>query len=197
MGAVVDDRVRARNLDLLAREFVNAAKLYGQVIVSERDAEHKTVQSARMGGVAGGDKYVAGGILFKFATDVQLPSGEWLYGGKTRNDEAAHKAAGHERKSLNEVLKFAVMSGSRVGAPMITVVDYLGCRLTAQALLPIRRDTLIYGSSDAGNTIKTGESASHFLGDIERLASALHLAPHRVTERATGGAQDCVLAGGH
>lgn len=34
--------------------------------------------------------------------------------------------------------------------------DYRGFRLVAQALLPIGDDTLVYGSSDAGATVRNG-----------------------------------------
>lgn len=182
-----DDRERAQEMQIMSMEFVSTANLYGQVIIAEKDLpdSQKTVKpSFLLGGFAGGNKFVVGGLLFKFAKDVRLATGEYLYGGSAPNDEAAHKAAGHERKSLLEVLQFSVASGSRLRAPLITVVDYLGSRLTAQSLLPIG-DTLVYGSNNGGGTIRTGEG-SPLLEDIERLAKHLHLAPHRVTERGTG-----------
>lgn len=51
----------------------------------------KTIRPVSIGGVAGGDKYIVGNILFKFAVDSF-----GLYNG----DENAAKAAGHELKGL-------------------------------------------------------------------------------------------------
>jgi hypothetical protein len=51
----------------------------------------KTIKPVNVGGIAGGQKYVVSGILFKFAID-----NHGLYGG----DENAMKAAGHDLKGL-------------------------------------------------------------------------------------------------
>jgi hypothetical protein len=44
------------------------------------------------GGVAGGDKYVVMGILFKFALDKELVRKKWMYGDRIPNDSLAMKA---------------------------------------------------------------------------------------------------------
>ncbi len=47
------------------------------------------------------------GILFKFAKDVPLPGlvpTMFMYGGEEPNDEAAGRAAGHERKCVQQIL---------------------------------------------------------------------------------------------
>ena len=50
----------------------------------------------------GGEKFIHRGILFKYAVDVLLKqdpkTGQclYMYGGSTRNDELAMKAAGNE-----------------------------------------------------------------------------------------------------
>ena len=69
-----------------------------------------------MGGIAGGDKYIVDGILFKvfqreredffffnthwvflqYCRDTQFGNGKWLYGGDHESDEKASKAAAHE-----------------------------------------------------------------------------------------------------
>ena len=51
----------------------------------------KTIPPVSLGGVAGGEKYVVNGILFKFALDSSN-----IYGG----DHNAMKAASHELKGL-------------------------------------------------------------------------------------------------
>ena len=44
-----------------------------------------------MGGVAGGDKFIADGVLVKFAVDPELRPGRFLYGGETKSDLRAAK----------------------------------------------------------------------------------------------------------
>jgi hypothetical protein len=68
----------------------------------------------------------------------------------------------------------------------MTLVDFRGVRLSAQALLPISGDSsLIYGSCDAGNTIHCCENDPTGLALVNRLAEQLHLAPHPVVEYGT------------
>lgn len=73
----------------LTRNFLARASLYARIIVDESlvPAAERTVRQADVGGAAGGTKFVAGGILFKFATDRH-----GIYGC----EEAAQKAAAHE-----------------------------------------------------------------------------------------------------
>ena len=61
----------------------------------------KTIKPTSIGGVAGGEKFIHMGILFKFAQDVNISSTEkpyYLYGEQFPDDAAAIKAAGHELK---------------------------------------------------------------------------------------------------
>jgi Clustered mitochondria/Translation initiation factor eIF3 subunit 135 len=153
------------------------------VIVSERGLERweKSIKPVNIGGVAGGEKYIVAGILFKFSSDVELAPGNWMYGGKQRDDEAAHKAAGHERKGIEVLMK---RSPSEVIVPLMTLVDFRGCRLSAQALLPL--NGLVYGSNDAGKTIHCAEKSPDLNGVICKLGEDLNLAKHKVMERNTG-----------
>eukprot|EP01133_Synstelium_polycarpum_P001079 gene1079-1223_t len=82
-----------REISKLAHDFVYTAKIYGKVIISELTLplHLKTIKPINIGGVAGGHKYIALGILFKLALDSQ-----GLYVG----DQNAMKAAGHELKGL-------------------------------------------------------------------------------------------------
>lgn len=45
-------------------------------------------------------KDICAGILFKYATDKELSSGFWMYGGDGRKDEYALKSANHEMKGI-------------------------------------------------------------------------------------------------
>ena len=66
---------------------------------------------------------------------------------------------------------------------LMTIVDYRGFRLSAQALLPLKE--LFYGSGDAGETIKAGEGDPHLLAQVRKVGSDLNLAEHKVMENGT------------
>ncbi|PRP75350.1 hypothetical protein PROFUN_05661 [Planoprotostelium fungivorum] len=123
-------------LSQLALDFVYTAKLYGKIICTEVGLPDykKTIQPTRVGGFAGGEKYIAGGMFFKFAFDSR-----GIYGG----DENASKAAGHELKGLSNFYDCHVPN---VSLPLMALIDYNGFRLIALPLLPINHDTLCYGA---------------------------------------------------
>jgi hypothetical protein len=71
--------VKYSRLSSLSRDFVHIAKTFGKIIISERflpPAARTINPCVSVGGLAGGEKYIYHGILFKFAVD-------WLniYGG--------------------------------------------------------------------------------------------------------------------
>jgi hypothetical protein len=43
--------------------------------------------------------------------------------------------------------------GTGLNVPLMAVIDYRGFRLLAVSILPISKDTLVYGSSDAGDGV--------------------------------------------
>jgi hypothetical protein len=78
----------------LATDFVHTAKSLGKIIISEKfiPREKRTIREhCNVGGIAGGEKYIHHGILFKFAYDRHN-----IY----RTDHNAMKAAGHELKGV-------------------------------------------------------------------------------------------------
>ena len=83
----IEKRLQGLNTELmaLAQDFIYTAKVYGRIIILERylNYEAKTIKPVRMGGQAGGEKYIINGVLFKFAVDSM-----GLYGG---SDSAAAK----------------------------------------------------------------------------------------------------------
>jgi hypothetical protein len=131
--SAVDDWDKYGALSHLARDFIYASKLYAKVIISELcvPTEHKTIRPVKIGGIAGGsnfrifspcagtnlplchffigDKYICGGILFKFALDTR-----GLYGG----DEYAMKAASHELKGLQCLYQAGIALG--LNFPFVT-----------------------------------------------------------------------------
>ena len=169
-----DELQELRILQKIGDLFVYNVNQYGKTIIAEQSTpdDKKTIQKANIGGIAGGDKYKVGGILFKFAGDKQIGN-SWLYGANKRNDFLAAKAAGQELLSAN----YIGSSDAQLHIPLMALLDYWGQRLVATALLPINNDTLIYGSADAGRTIKTDV---HVGGIMDEIAKELHLKKHLV-----------------
>ena len=118
---------QCRQFASLAHNFLAVAVGYAKVIVSEAGlpAAEKTIKPVALGGQAGGEKYVAQGILFKFATDWR-----GLYGG----DESAAKAASHELRGLIHVHQCRVRD---LHTPLMALIDYHGHRMIAMSLVPI------------------------------------------------------------
>ena len=63
-----------------------------------------------------------------------------------------------------------------INLPMMTLVDYRGFRLIAMSLLPLKGESLIYGSKDAGLTVYA--SNPEFNGLMKKAGQKLNLAPH-------------------
>ncbi|KAL7711905.1 Clu domain-containing protein [Entamoeba marina] len=127
-----------------ANNFLSTVETYGKIIISEMflPIDQKTIKPVTLGGVAGGEKYVVKGIFFKLARNKYN-----LY----KSDEYAAKVAGHELKGLESFYNAQVPG---IHLPLAAVIDYRGYRLFAISVLPIKSNTIIYGSGDAGKTIR-------------------------------------------
>ncbi|CAM9443280.1 unnamed protein product, partial [Ectocarpus fasciculatus] len=139
----MDITYKRRSLDAVYSDFVHTAVTYGRTIISEYFLHEymKSVKPKRLGGVAGGKKYLWRGILFKLADGSQGP-----YGG---SDEAAAKAAGHELRGASEYLS----TGVGLCVPPMCLLDYKGFRMLAQAHLPLGATSLKMGTNDGGRTV--------------------------------------------
>lgn len=171
-----------RRLIKLSTDFIEIAKSYGRTAINEyfmKSKKQQTVKKTGLGGIAGGDKYMVRGILFKLAVDpaVGKTRSSWVYGGKKPNFEFAAKAAGHELKGAINMYKYHV-KGIRV--PMQALVDFHGYRIIAMPLLPLKGGELIYGSRDAGKTFK--RSSDDFNQKMQEIAADLHVAGHYVCD---------------
>ena len=62
-----DSYEKFKELANLASDFVYCASTYGKIIISEYSSQIKTINPSSVGGIAGGEKYMVAGILFKFA----------------------------------------------------------------------------------------------------------------------------------
>jgi hypothetical protein len=178
----LDTLVRLRNL---ANDFVSVAEQYGRIIISERHLPNidKTIRPVGVGGVAGGDKYIAQGILFKFAVDTKISDTLWMYGGKTSSDENATRVAGNELRGLISYYKCGVRN---LAVPLMALIDYRGYRLVACSLLPIGPDTLRYGSDDGGQSVHNDDPV--LASKMRRVARQLHLKGHVVGRRPQAAA---------
>lgn len=142
-------------------------------------AQHKTIKPANVGGVAGGEKYIANGILFKFCVDMLIPvpggTPVWMYGGHERNDKNAMKAGSLELQGLsNWFAQF--IPGLRF--PLVALIDYKGYRIIATSMLPVGPHTLRYGSCDGGRTVLASDPVLNRLMDAA--AAGMNLKKHFV-----------------
>eukprot|EP01132_Coremiostelium_polycephalum_P000614 gene614-763_t len=157
--------VKYKHLSSLSKDFLHTAITYGKIIIEEAfiDEKYKTIKSVNdIGGVAGGKKLCYNGILFKFALDRFK-----IYG----SDEFSMKSGGHELKS---VMRYYGCDGIHV--PLMALLDYRGFRLVAMSILPITKDTIIYGSQDAGVTVH--DSRPEFNEYMRSAAAKLNIKGH-------------------
>ncbi|KAK5577689.1 hypothetical protein RB653_002634 [Dictyostelium firmibasis] len=159
-------------LSSLEHDFVYAAESYGRIIISENFLanELKTIKPVNVGGIAGGEKYIVQGILFKFALENETFG---LYG----NDENAMKTAAHE---LNGCASFLNCGIKGLHVPLMAFIDYRGFRLMAMSLLPISKKSLIYGSCDAGQTVHTSNNIFNNL--FSNASKAINIKQHHVED---------------
>ena len=172
-----EHQVRLLALRSLVRDFEQQAEKYGKIIIEERDVEFefKTLKPCQMGGWAGGLKYLFAGILFKFADSVPLPT------------ELANKISAIEfnsAQSIHASIDRARSSKEQLTVPLTSVIDYLGYRLEAVAFSPINNCTLVYGSCDAGKTVKNSDPMTDSL--MKRYGEKLNVCSHWVRQRSNG-----------
>jgi hypothetical protein len=189
-------RAKYAMISRLSEDFVSLARSYGRTIVQELclPASVRTVARVDIGGHAGGEKFIVGGILFKLAKDVQT-GGAYIYGGERPDQESANKAAGNELGGATTYFNYQNYSDNNPTAaaglcvPMTALVDFRGYRLLAIALLPLEhRAKPIYGSNDGGKHVYADVPA--FNGAMESAAKYLHLKAHMVGGRLLHSAGD-------
>eukprot|EP00946_MAST-07B_sp_MAST-7B-sp1_P002776 g2776.t1 len=157
------------DLTNLGNDFGFTAKLYAQVLIMEKNlpAWQKTILPVEIGGFAGGTKYIAHGIVFKFASDDQKLYGSHHNAAKAVGSELRHAAA----------IREAV--GSKLSVPIGVSIDWHGYRLSATSLLPLKgKASLVYGSNDAGRTIFNGSEDGRCLDVMAQLGDNLGLRKH-------------------
>jgi Clustered mitochondria len=132
-----------------------------------------------------GKKYICQGILFKFAMDVELRPGLWMYGGDRCSNEKAMKAASHEMKGL---MCYYQSRTDNLHLPLMCLVHFRGFCLLASSILPISHSTIRYGSMDAGRQVHASDAELCQL--MRQAASKINIAPHLVSDKTLYGPGD-------
>jgi len=175
--------------DKMSEDFASIATMYAKVFITERNTSErfKSLHQKKIGGVAGGDKFIVDSILFKVSDDKKIRRNpdRYLYGGESPNVEMAMKAAGNE---LIGAIHYSKHLPEKFFVPMQTLVDYQGFRVVAMPLLPINSKTLLYGSSDGGLTIHADSPGINEI--IKDVGQELHLAGHYVQDKFLFSAGD-------
>eukprot|EP01087_Luapelamoeba_hula_P014241 TRINITY_DN4145_c0_g1_i4.p1 TRINITY_DN4145_c0_g1~~TRINITY_DN4145_c0_g1_i4.p1 ORF type:complete len:1436 (-),score=334.66 TRINITY_DN4145_c0_g1_i4:290-4597(-) len=164
----------------LGFDFVRCAETYAKIIINELSLawEHKTIKPVNVGGIAGGEKYVVHGIMFKFCLDQLLISGDhsvWMYGGRERNDENAMKTGGLELQGLSNWFSQLIPG---LCFPLMAMIDYKGFRIIATSLLPLTKTSLRYGSADGGRTVLAQDPTLNKI--MDDAAAGMNLKKHNV-----------------
>lgn len=148
----------------ISRDFLTAASSVGRIIISEVyiSEKKKTIKPISVGGTIGGEKYIVHSILFKHAI-----------GSGALDDDMAAKIAGHELKGLVHVWECRTPG---LHFPLQCLIDYLGFRLVAMLLLPLRKYTLKVGTNDAGKTMNYLDD--ELMQKMTEVGKSLNLAPH-------------------
>jgi hypothetical protein len=166
-----------QDLSHLGEDFHFTANLYSKVLIAEKDLPDwkKTILPVNIGGFAGGTKYICHGIVYKFASDDRNIYGDQQFAAKAVAAELRHCSAIRES------------SMTKLAVPLGVSIDWLGHRLSATSLLPLRgRESLVHGSSDAGKHIYFGEDDADCLQVMHSLSTSLGLALHRVRTNKKG-----------
>eukprot|EP01088_Endostelium_zonatum_P013026 TRINITY_DN2737_c0_g1_i2.p1 TRINITY_DN2737_c0_g1~~TRINITY_DN2737_c0_g1_i2.p1 ORF type:complete len:1264 (+),score=298.63 TRINITY_DN2737_c0_g1_i2:79-3870(+) len=176
---IEEQKQRVKDLNSLSESFVRAATPIVKQIVEEvtKKNDEKMIKSVDVGGIAGGEKFIKDNLFIKFAKDDETYH---LYGG----DEFAQKSAGHELKSLNSLISCNI---ANLHFPLMAMIDYLGYRVVVISKLPVTKNTLRYGSADAGKHIKNDEIIGRWM---KQAARTLNIKPHSIVE---GSSQKLVL----
>jgi hypothetical protein len=154
--------------------FTHASSTYGQCIIEGRvdTGDMQVFTAKKMGGIAGGKKFVVKNILFKFADPM---------GGPYNNSfELSQKAAAHDLRGATAFLHYQEDLDSHrcVSVSLQTLIDFAGFRLQAMQMLPIDGSTLIIGTGDACESLPHAdpEACTHF----KKVADNLGLAEHEI-----------------
>jgi len=138
------------------------------------NTNEKKIRPSDIGGVAGGTKFSVHGLFFKYPVDSKIGT-SYLYGGKNPDDLSAGKATNHDFLGLTHCMLSDDLGDTNY--PLLALIDYQGFRLTVMTELPLTKESLLYGSNNAGVTIKTNEAVHEIM---KKISKKLNLRPHMV-----------------
>ena len=206
LGFQEDSSDKWNVLSGIASAYLQQVKRVGKLIVSEQSMPDnlKTIRpNKKFGGVAGGEKYVHQGILYKLTADAPIGD-KFLYGGAQPSYAYAAKASSHAIRCgqlYHEALQHFFGSPSctqdqkkrihHLAVCQEVLLEYQGRRLSAQPLLDLD-DEIVYGSGDGGRTVFADKDVHQALVYV---AKTLHLAEHIVKDKkmACAGDIECKL----
>lgn len=95
-----------------------------------------------------------------------------MYGDTAPRSEYAMKAAKHDLRGVISLYNCQIPN---LRVALVALIDFRGFRLIAQALLPINKKTLQYGSDDGGKTFRSHATLSEMMFSAGK---KLNLKPH-------------------
>ena len=102
-----------------------------------------------------------------------------------KGDSNAMKSAGHELKSVISIYNCRIKG---IHLALMALVDYRGFRMICSTRLPLSKNSLCYGSADAGVTVHNSEEK---VGEMMReLGKQLNIAEHKVNQSLIVGPGD-------
>ena len=157
----------------ISESFISTALNYGRIIISEAFMpDHlRTVKPTTSGGQLGGRKYICRGILFKFAADDA-----GVFSNHSNPFWASMKVAGHELKGLK--VYQSTKEAKKLCFPLCCTINFKGLKLVALTVLPVSKETICYGSDNAGTLVRSEDEQVYKL--ISSASKELCLAPHAV-----------------
>lgn len=193
-----DGPLRRAKLTQYYDSFVQEATTIGNIILSDliKPSRFKRIPAAKLGGIAGGDKFKANGIIFKLATDPRVEE-DYLYGanGIFPDYALSSKSAGSELRGVNSYFEFFYQHSIPVYLPTSVLLDAAGFRIVAMPELPLRGGKIVYGSNNAGRTVHADLPALNAV--MQAAGIYLHLADHYVGGKLLSSAGDVESHIGH
>jgi hypothetical protein len=162
-------------------DFLQIASRVAEFIISERrlPPSSKLIKPSQIGGIAGGDKFIAESMLFKISRDPEVRAGKYLYSGTSEpRDDYAMKAAAQELLGASHYfIQFVEQEPPLQIIPALqSLMDFKGYRVVAMPLLPISSATLVYGSDNAGSNFHCKNEM--VVQKMREAAQTLHIAEH-------------------
>ncbi|EGG24954.1 hypothetical protein DFA_03199 [Cavenderia fasciculata] len=174
VNSLEEERVRNHSISLFSQHLANTATTYVKTLVQEvhMRSECKSIKPYEgAGGFAGGEKYRVESMFIKFALNPHQ-----IYEKSNPVSYFANKGAGHELKSINALVSCGVPN---LHFPLMCLLNYRGFRLIVISELPISSKTLVFGSSNAGETIHKNDTV---LKMMVKVGEILNLKEHLVEE---------------